>query len=264
MLERMIARLRGGPAGLGPSVSRPVWFVGDLHGRADALDALLARLRPELNAAREAGGALVFLGDYVDRGPDSAAVLTRLRRMVESDDLETVCLIGNHERMMLDFMDDPVQRGRFWMRNGGARTLESFGLPPVGADGGPRALRGAATALRAALAPGMEEWLRNLPLQWSHGELACVHAGMDPARPATAQDPDVMVWGHPDFAQRRREDALWVAHGHTVVERPAAEEGRIAVDTGAWRTGRLTAGCVRPGDAAVSFESVQLAPATGR
>ena len=216
-----------------PSVTRPVWAVGDIHGRLDALKALLGRLADGFAAAPD--GALVFLGDYVDRGPDAAAVLRRLQAMAAGDaPVETICLMGNHERMMLDAMDAPEARGPTWLRGGGAATCASFGTSdPAG--------------LRAALPRGLEDWLRGLPRMWQDGDLVCVHAALDPHGSLRAQDEDALIWGHPAFGRVRRRDGLWVAHGHTIVDAPRARAGRISVDTGAWRTGRLTAAHIPPG-----------------
>lgn len=275
MLRRMIARLRGRAArgmggGDGPRIDRSVWAVGDVHGRIDALDALLRRLNDDFDAStahQPASGpkpVLVFLGDYIDRGPRSDAVIARLQALPEErPDLDVVCLAGNHERMMLGFLDDPVQRGRQWLRHGGFETAASFGVDLRYGDVtglGPAALRDAATTLRRALPPGTEEWLRALPVSWGAGSgmygdvgaapdgLLCVHAGIDPARSAHLQDEDALLWGHRDFMRKPPPDDIWVVHGHTIVGAPTVRDRRISIDTGAYRTGRLTAAAFHPAD----------------
>ena len=256
-LPALLRRLRGGPSGAlaairgpdGPPLPRPtapICAVGDIHGRADLLDAMVERVTAEIAAAgpAAAGARVVVLGDMVDRGPDSATVLDRLHGLACRAPARWTCLMGNHERMMLDFAAVPDAQAR-WLRFGGDRTLTSFGVTvPDPAD--PDALEQAGAALRAALArrPGLTAWLDGLPALWRDGpagRIAAVHAGADPRRPLERQDPAALIWGHPDFARRPRRDGTWVVHGHVVVPEPTVARGRINVDTGAWRSGRLSA-----------------------
>ncbi len=217
-----------------PRPRQPVAVVGDIHGRADLLERMLELLR------REAPDALpLFAGDHVDRGPDSRAVLERLRALPRA-----LCLRGNHEAMMLDFLDAPAEAGGRWLRNGGLATLESFGIA-LSAQPSHEALMRAGEGLRAALGE-TERWLRALPLRWQSGDLLVCHAGPDPAAPVAAQPDEVFLWGHPRFLREPRHDGLWVAHGHWVQERAGIRSGRIAVDTGAWRSGCLSAALITP------------------
>jgi len=220
----------------------PLAVVGDIHGRADLLDRLLNLL------AHEAGAdcALVFVGDYIDRGEQSAQVLARLQALQGGDwGAAVTCLKGNHEAMMLGFLDAPEEAGTFWIRNGGAHTLASFGIPLP--EPAPGALTQARDALRAALGARGEAWVRGLPLTLRSGNLLVAHAGAAPDSAPEDQTEEDLLWGHPAFEQKPRRDGLWVAHGHTIREEPAAEAGRISVDTGAYATHRLTAAHVAPG-----------------
>ena len=225
-----------------PRLMLPVCVVGDIHGRADLLDRMLALIaaEPEARAAR-----LIFVGDYIDRGPDSAKVLIRLQAMTTAG--RAVCLMGNHERMLLDVLDRPEEAGQRWLLNGGDATLTSLGAGGR-LVGDTEAARMAALAQRlsAALPDGIEAWLRALPLWWQDQGLAVVHAGADPALAMADQTEDALIWGHRRFGQPRA-DGLWIAHGHVVRTEPQAEAGRIAVDTGAWSTGRLTAAWIAAG-----------------
>ena len=239
--RRLVARLGGRAAFDAPlDVPGQVCAVGDLHGRADLLDALLARLDAGDRAGAET--VMVFLGDHVDRGPDPAGVVARLRALQRAAPDRVVALMGNHERMMLDFLAAPVQAGRRWLRFGGLQTLASYGVRGVTEGADPPALERAARDLRAAMPPGEADWLAALPLQWRRGNLICAHAALDPARGPAAQPGEVLLWGHRDFARHPRGDGLWVAHGHTVVPDPLAQAGRVALDTGAYFTDRLSAG----------------------
>ena len=155
--------------------------------------------------------------------------------------------MGNHERMLLDFLDRPEQTAACWLRNGGLQTLASFGLaPPRREDAGTDAWGD----LRSRLADAMEEntivWLRARPLTWHNGNIWAVHAAANPDIPMTEQTESMLLWGHPQFNGRPRTDGQWVVHGHTIVEKPQVHEGRIAVDTGAYATGRLSAALITP------------------
>lgn len=219
-----------------PCPAQPICIIGDLHGRADLLDRLLVIINDTSATAR-----LIFVGDLIDRGPDSAAVLVRVRQLSEDAPGRVICLMGNHERMMLDFLDTPAKASR-WLRYGGIETLASLGVQGRAVGDTPeQRLDALATRLRQALPEGMEAWLRARPLWWQDGNLAVVHAGIDPKRPIETQTDHTLLWGHRDFLQIPRQDGLWIAHGHYVVETANAEAGRIAVDTGAWDSGRLTA-----------------------
>lgn len=232
-----------------PQVPGPACVIGDVHGRDDLLGPLLDRMA-------QTGAELVLAGDYVDRGPDSAAVLARLMPLARAGRI--TCLMGNHERMMLDFLDAPAAEGRRWMMNGGAETLLSYGLSVHAARLDDDRLGWLAGALRAALPEGTEDWLRALPLLWQSGGLAVAHAGADPRRPLEEQEAAALLWGHPAFRKRPRADGTWVAHGHWIVPESSARQGRIAVDTGAWRSGRLTA--ARIGPDGVTFEQERGPP----
>ncbi len=223
-------------------------MVGDVHGRADLLELLLELIDAHIGGSAAGDPQLVFVGDYVDNGPDSAETLARLRELTRDYPGNVVCLMGNHERMLLDFLADPVTRGPRWLRAGGAATLSSFRVDPepVQSSGKPTDFEEAARRLRQFMPEGLEGWLAGLPLSWNSGNLWAVHAGADPVHTMERQSSRVLLWGHPEFEAVPRADGTWIAHGHVEMDRPVYVEGRIALDTGAWRTGRLTACAVRP------------------
>jgi serine/threonine protein phosphatase 1 len=223
-----------------PRPARPIYAIGDIHGRADLLGELLERIGEDAGTHAAGDAAqIVLLGDMVDRGPDTLAVLEQARALRGAG---AICLLGNHERMMLDFLDDPEEAGPRWLRHGGVETLASFGV-----DGGIGASRALAVALRDAMPEGLERWLRALPLSHRSGDVICVHAALDPDRPPESQPEQVMLYGHPRFARRAREDGLWVVHGHVVTATPFVDARRVACDTGAYFTDRLTAAAILPG-----------------
>lgn len=218
----------------------PFFAVGDVHG----CDLLLERLLKKLDSLAHPEALLVMTGDYVDRGTDTARTLHRLCVMSRAAGELMHCIMGNHEKMLLDTLDDPVRHGARWLRYGGLQTLASYGIKALGHDRQDQDW----IDMRDELAEKMGEetimWLRGLPLSWRTGNVVVVHAGADPAQPINAQERANLLWGHPDFSRKPREDGLWIVHGHTVVESPAAEAGRISTDTGAYATGVLTAALV--------------------
>lgn len=241
MISRHIGRIFGRPAPFPPvEPSSPFYVIGDVHGRADLLGQLLERL--------ELGVPVICVGDYIDRGEHSARVLRLLRGR-----RDIRCLMGNHEQMLLRFLDEPERRGRHWLRNGGLQTLASFGIAGLSDSARGADLRAARNALRKAMGDDLIDWIAHLPTIYRDGNVAVVHAGADPEHPIDDQAEEALLWGHPRCGRTPRRDGIWIAHGHTIVDRPRASEGIISVDTGAYATGRLTAALVEAGR--VSFVS---------
>ena len=229
MLKTWLGRLTGAyrsfPA---PAPDAPLVVIGDIHGRYDLLQRLLAKV--------EGQGQLICVGDYVDRGDDSASVL---RLLVDRPDI--LCLKGNHEEMLEGFLARPEENDGRWLRYGGLQTLASYGVRGLSETSSGAQLKEARDALVAAMGQGQINWLAGLTSSYFSGNVFVTHAGADPAVAIDAQSFKTLRWGHPDFAKTPRRDGIWVAHGHTIVDEPSARAGRIAVDTGGYATGRLTA-----------------------
>lgn len=223
-----------------PQPEQSVLVVGDLHGSSDLLFEL-----DRIIDGRYRGWPVIFLGDYVDRGERSRDVLEMLMQASPDASTSIICLMGNHEQMLLDFLDDPELGARRWLRYGGLQTLASFGvpLPRANADNA-EALEELRDRLAEAMGPDMITWLRIRPLSWQSGNVWFVHAGADPDLPMDEQNPDVLLWGHRRFRTQVRFDGQWIVHGHTIVDTPHAKDGRIALDTGAYATGRLSAAAI--------------------
>ena len=253
-LRSLIGRRAAAPPAPGPAapdLPRPetaTYVVGDLHGRVDALELMLELIDAHIGGTGSTDPRLVFVGDYVDHGPDSAAVLARMQELTGQFPDNVTCLMGNHERMLLDFLSDPPMRGPRWMRAGGAATLESYDIETDALEPTADASvwRDAAERFRAALGAAAQDWIAARPLSWQSGNLWVVHAGADPARDMAAQSARVLLWGHPEFEHAARGDDAWIAHGHVERDTPVFAEGRIGVDTAAWSTGKLTAVAIKP------------------
>lgn len=232
----------GAPTILEPD--QPFCAIGDVHGCFDLLEPLYTRIRSEFGPDLP----VIFLGDLVDRGLSSADTLDFVRNLTETAPASHVALKGNHELMMLDFLHAPADRGHRWLRFGGAETLQSYGIAVLTDDPDQADLERYAFMLHDSAPPGLIHWMDCLPAHWQTGNMHCVHAAMAPDVSVLAQNPKVMIQGHRDFLRKVRRDGQTVVHGHTVVETPYAEGSRVAVDTGAFFTGRLTAAYIAPGE----------------
>lgn len=207
-----------------------VYAVGDSHGCADRL-GLMHLLIADHAAARPARQTvLVHLGDYVDRGPDSARVLEMLRAGGPLADAGVVNLIGNHEQLMLAALDPRAEADvmRFWLDNGGGPTLESYGADPE--DPG-----------SWGVVPEADlQWLRTLRPSFALGGYFFTHAGVRPDVPLDAQDPMDLAWIREPFLSWRGSLPAVVVHGHTPARGPEVLPHRIGIDTGAVFGGPLT------------------------
>lgn len=207
--------------------------IGDIHGRIDLLTSLVDALPPKSD--------IISVGDMIDRGDHSKDVLDYVMR---HDRITPI--MGNHEQLLLNFLKSPETQGRRWLRNGGLQTLASFGVSGVTESSGTDALMRARDDLFDAMGDQMVNWLANLEcIAWS-GNIAVVHAGADPNTPLEEHAPDIFIWGHPEFRKTPRTDGFWVVHGHTIVDQPKMQDGRISIDTGAYATGQLTAAVFSP------------------
>jgi serine/threonine protein phosphatase 1 len=238
-------RLRAGPEITmpAPAPDAPLWAIGDLHGRADLARGLVERILAEPDPGPGGPLRLVFLGDYIDRGPDAVGTLRLLEETARAGGIEATFLMGNHEAMLLGFLEDPVREAR-WLRAGGLATCLSFGVGAYATDS-PAELARVRDELAAAIAPH-RAFLAGLAMRHLSGNVLLAHAGADPRLPPERQEAATLLWGHPDFERVPRRDGLWVVHGHRVVDAPRMERGRIALDTGAYFSGCLSAARIGP------------------
>lgn len=236
------------PAYPPPQTEGLVYAIGDVHGRFDLLDRLIAAIWKDCQRIG-VRARLVFLGDYVDRGEGSREVIAYLRAADGWPEADCIFLTGNHEDMLLAFLDDPVATAD-WLKHGGLQTLMSYGVRGTGDWRSAEGLRALGAELTDAVAED-RAFLETLAPWHRSGNVFFVHAGAEPDLPPEAQSRATLLWGSPRFLTTPRRDGLWVVHGHTVVEAPQIVGTRIAIDTGAYFSGRLTA--ARFWDGAVTF-----------
>jgi serine/threonine protein phosphatase 1 len=219
----------------------PVYAIGDIHGCRGLLRGLVALIDTDA-AAFPGQPTLVSLGDVIDRGPDSAGVLDDLAAD-PGDAGPARAILGNHERMMLSFFADPG-RHLNWLDMGGFETLRSYGLALTAQDAAAMPQRRLSQVLAAHVPQAHLDWLAALPhgyrLHLDGEDFRLVHAGYDPGLPDDAQSEDVVIWGRAAPA-RPAPGGLRIVKGHDIVRQPDVTAQTIAIDTGAWQTGRLTA-----------------------
>ena len=217
-----------------------LYAVGDIHGRSDLLGKLLRQIETDAaqqNASRRK--TLIFIGDYVDRGPDSRGVIEILLHELPKG-FSTYFLKGNHEQLLLEFLDDP-RRLDHWRMNGGEATMASYGVDVDGlsaADAPPDVWR---ENFMANLPPTHFDFLRHLSLLVPRGDYLFVHAGVRPGVPLHAQEDFDLIWIRDEFLDATEPFGKVVVHGHTPVPEPVVRSNRIGIDTGAVFSNRLTA-----------------------
>ncbi|MBY9064732.1 serine/threonine protein phosphatase [Sphingomonas yunnanensis] len=216
-----------------------IYAIGDLHGRFDLFRALMRSIERDHAARGPAATRIVLLGDIVDRGPDSARLVRGCMRLSQLNPRFTV-LKGNHEEMMVHALRGDLWAYRAWLDFGGRETLLSWGVPPevTGDAPGIRELRAAAQLVGRDVV----DWLARLPLTLRHENHLFVHAGIRPGVPLERQVPRDLLWIGEEFLGSEEDHGVTVVHGHTIVEDgPEVHANRVGIDTGAYRTGRLTA-----------------------
>ena len=222
---------------------RRIYAIGDIHGRLDLLVQLHDAIRDDAGSAAGLATTAVYLGDYIDRGEHSREVIDLLLD-APLPGFENVCLKGNHEEMMLMFLDDS-RIGETWMWNGAGATLRSYGVEVTAAqlsDGPAIADRyGAWRQVLADCLPGSHgAFLHGLGMSYQAGDYLFVHAGIRPGVPLPRQQPQDMVWIRGAFLHSQANHGVCVVHGHTIFPEPNFNANRIGIDTGAYATDRLT------------------------
>ena len=215
-----------------------VYAIGDVHGRLDLLDDILNKIQDDNASRPTARTTIVFLGDLIDRGPQSAEVVESLRSF-RSTFAKTVFLLGNHEEVLLRIMAGETEILPDWLKFGGAECVRSYGIDPIDLQcrNGAAALR----MLRRAIPKEHLKFIGDFVDTASFGSYLFVHAGIRPGVPLAHQVPHDLRWIRGPFLESESDHGRVVVHGHTVSERVEIRSNRIGLDTGACRTGVLTA-----------------------
>ena len=215
-----------------------LYAVGDVHGRDDLLGDLLAQIEADSVQRGRARLVVVFLGDLVDRGPSSRQVVERLRTYGPAG-VRPVFLTGNHEEVLLRILDGEAKLIPDWLRFGGAECLASYGVDAAELRRLPPAQ--ALEALRSAIPASHVEFIRGFDDTFRAGTYLFVHAGIRPGVPLEQQSRTDLRWIREPFLKDGSEHGFTVIHGHTIREQVEERANRIGIDTGAYRSGVLTA-----------------------
>lgn len=215
-----------------------IYAIGDIHGRADLLQALHDKIVEHARHAANARKCIVYLGDYIDRGLQSKQVIDLLLEGAP-DGLEAVHLKGNHEDLMSRFLDDS-RIGPAWIANGGGATLYSYGVRTLERENEMNRLNHLRIQLHERLPDQHLQFLRALKLRHVEGDYFFVHAGVRPGVALEEQRAEDMLWIRGLFLNDERDHSKIVVHGHTITDAPEVRSNRIGIDTGAYATGVLT------------------------
>ena len=237
-LFRNLLGSRKGPKAPSVPDGYRIYAVGDVHGCDGLLAEILDRIETDAAARPPASTIIIFLGDLIDRGPDSAAVVERLCNHAPSN-VRLVFLAGNHEEVLLRILDGDDQLVGDWLRFGGAECMLSYGVDPKRLKRLSSAQ--AVAAIRAAIPAHHVTFLEGFNDTFRAGDYLFVHAGIRPGLPLAEQSQADLRWIREPFLKDMSDHGFVVVHGHTISQGVVEQANRIGIDTGAYRSGVLTA-----------------------
>lgn len=242
MFSKLLKRRAPVRAPVSPTVPEGtvVWSVGDVHGRLDLLRPLVDEIRADLEATPATRKVVVFLGDYIDRGPQSREVIQFLAGFGDDPDIEWRFLKGNHEEAMLDFLENPAD-GAKWCEYGGDATLHSYGLRVPQLKHRPEMWEHLAADLDHKVTAEERRFLEELELSVSIGDYFFAHAGARPGESLERQTASDLMWIRRTFLDSEIEFEQVVVHGHTPANEVYSDHRRIGIDTRAYDSGVLSA-----------------------
>lgn len=217
-----------------------VWAIGDIHGRLDLLVPLVEAIQADAAASDADRKVVIFLGDYIDRGPESRGVIQYLAALPKDVGVEWRFLKGNHEEAMLHFLNDP-STGATWCEYGGDATLASYGLRLPQMKHKLEAWKHLADDLDHKVTRPELEFLQGLELSLSIGDYFFAHAGARPGVPLDQQSDRDLMWIRNSFLDSQTPVEKVVVHGHTPTREVHVDGRRIGVDTRAYQSGILSA-----------------------
>ena len=214
------------------------YAVGDVHGRLDLLERLLELIDSDLSDRPKRKTLLIFLGDLIDRGPESRGVIERLRTF-HHDRLSPYFLAGNHEEILLRVVSGERGLLKDWMTFGGAECLGSYGLDPV--EIGTLKEEEALASIKRAIPDQHVRFIADFADTLRFGDYLFVHAGIRPGVDLPQQSQADLRWIRSPFLEDEGDHGFVVVHGHSISEEVELRRNRIGIDTGAYHTGTLTA-----------------------
>jgi len=229
------SRREQGPAG---ARGYRAYVVGDIHGRVDLLEHLLAKIHADLQRRPARKALLVFVGDLIDRGPSSAQVIERLR-CYRRDGVRAVFLLGNHEEVLLRVLAGDCSVIDSWLKFGGVQCLQSYGVTLARLRG--RSAEEIVEIVRGLVPAEHVEFLETFVDSCRFGDYLFVHAGIRPGIEVDQQSQSDLRWIRDPFLYDDRDHGFVVVHGHTICDEVDERPNRIGIDTGAYRSGILTA-----------------------
>ncbi|PHQ72035.1 MAG: metallophosphoesterase [Sneathiella sp.] len=214
------------------------YVIGDIHGRNDLLVPLLANIAADAVKRSALNTHLIFLGDYVDRGPASAAVIDTILDL-DLPQMNIVTLNGNHEASMLTFLDDPL-KGKRWLHFGGDATVQSYGIDISVGELTSEDIVSVREKLQKALPDRHRAFLEGLVESYTLGDYFFAHAGIDPTVALSAQKERDLLWIRDEFLLHGDAYEKVIVHGHSITPAPEFKTNRIGIDTGAFYSNKLT------------------------
>ena len=215
-----------------------IYAIGDVHGRLDLLEALLAAIESDGAGRRAAKTTIISLGDLVDRGPESAGVVERLRSFSPAG-VTTRFLMGNHEEVFLRALEGDLKALRLLLRIGGRETIFSYGISPE--DYRNLDFEDLAALLKEKVPAEHVEFMSAFERWIEIGDYLFVHAGLRPGIALADQSSSDLRWIRDEFLRHRESFGKLVVHGHSITDEADVRSNRIGIDTGAFASGRLTA-----------------------
>jgi serine/threonine protein phosphatase 1 len=215
------------------------WYaIGDIHGCYDLLNTLIRAIDDDDERRGATDTRLLFLGDYIDRGPNSRAVIELMMKLDLGDD-KVVFLMGNHEEVLLATAEGNRRAAALFHKMGGRETLLSYGISAHDYDYADAS--GIVDMIRSAIPREHLEWLASLRSSYRAGDYFFVHAGVRPGVPLDDQTSSDLRWIRREFLSHLASHGPLVVHGHSVSRSIDERPNRIGIDTGAYASGCLTA-----------------------